>query len=64
MFEVKKDLEDMTSTDEENLDSKAKIYSSSLSISFDVVMIMFFVWWQDENSEDAHENDDYEELCE
>ena len=58
---MQKDLERKMSTDEENLESKAKISSSFLSGNFDVVVIMSFVWIQDENSADAYDYDDCEE---
>ena len=46
------------------LESKDNIHSSFLSRSFDVVMIMSFIWRQYENSEDADEHDEYGEWCE
>ena len=52
VFEVEEDLEDAMSADQEILESKAKIYSSFLSISFDVVMVIYFIWRQDVGEHD------------
>ena len=57
VFKVDRDLEDKASGDEATLESKSKNYSSFLTRSFDVVVIMFFIWRQDKNSEYADEYD-------
>ena len=49
VFEVDEDFEDRMSTEEEILESKAKIYPSFLSRICDVVMIMSIILRQDEN---------------
>ena len=61
VFEVDEDLKDRMNTDKAILESEVKISSSFLSMRFDVVTTMSFIWRQDKNAEDTDEHDEYKE---